>query len=75
MLFSNRPNPPHPAPLSTSNGSCDSISISGDEALEPDIGSIDLSWAAGGWGRDDWGAGGDELFEDMWGCKKARFDD
>ncbi len=62
------------SPGGASNGSCDSISVSGDENLEPDIGSIDLSWVDGRWADDDWVACGDELFEDMWGCKKPRAD-
>jgi hypothetical protein len=62
------------SPGGGSNGSCDSISVSGDENLEPDVGSIDLGWGDGRWASDDWGECGDEMFDDMWGCKKQKAD-
>jgi hypothetical protein len=67
----------HAHAIRISIGSSDSISVSGDENLEPDIGSLDLSLAAGRWACDEWGEGSGELFEDLWGCaggesKKAR---
>jgi hypothetical protein len=52
--------------------------VSGDENLEPDIGSLDLSWSRGQWDGNDW-SGSSELFDDMWswsaGNKKARAGD
>jgi hypothetical protein len=68
----------HPPFLPCSAGSSDSISVSGDENLEPDIGSLDLSWSRGQWDGNDW-SGSSELFDDMWswsaGNKKARAGD
>ena len=59
----------HSFAFSIGSSDC-SISVSGDENLEPDIASLDLSWAGGGWPGDEWGGGAGELFEDVWGeCK------
>ena len=69
----------HPPFLPCSACSSDSVSVSGDENLEPDIGSLDLSWSREQWEGGDWGGGG-ELFDDMWswsagGGKKVRIED
>jgi hypothetical protein len=59
-----------------SAGSCDSISVSGDENLEPDICALYAGFAGEDWGPRDWADHGGGMFEDLFGCgKKAREDE